>query len=138
MWICCYVSRKYWCKYRGSSWDWTTWKFFMWPMRLWNNFPGQPTSAWMWNIPTQYSTFQHSTLVTNATTSYFLNNLIRVGYKLYLTTNIFLMIWFVLFDYKFCLGWFDLTWFDKKISLINLIWFDLTANYILYYLIWFD
>ena len=130
MWICCYVSRKYWCKYRGSSWDWTTWKFFMWPMRLWNNFPGQPTSAWMWR-------YQHSTQPFNTVlmwpmrlqvTSWIIWFVLDISYIWIIWLQIFFR--FVIFDYKFCLGWFDLT---KKYHW--LIWFDLTANYILYYLI---
>ena len=110
----------------------------MWPMRLWNNFPGQPTSAWMWR-------YQHSTQPFNTVllwpmrlqvTSWIIWFVLDISYIWIIWLQIFFR--FVIFDYKFCLGWFDLTWFDKKYYLINLIWFNLTAKYILYYLIWFD
>ena len=122
MWICCYVSRKYWCKYRGSSWDWTTWKFFMWPMRLWNNFPGQPTSAWMWR-------YQHSTQP--------FNTVLLWPMRLQVTSWI---IWFVL-DISYIwlqifFWWFDLFYLITNFAFDDLIWLDLTKNII--WLIWFD
>ena len=113
MWICCYVSRKYWCKYRGSSWDWTTWKFFMWPMRLWNNFPGQPTSAWMWR-------YQHSTQP--------FNTVLMWPMRLQVTSWI---IWFVLDISYIWIIWFDYKYFFD--DLICFIWLQ-----ILPWMIWFD
>ena len=84
--------------------------FFMWPMRLWNNFPGQPTSAWMWR-------YQHSTQPFNTVlmwpmrlqvTSWIIWFVLDISYIWIIWLQIFFR--FVIFDYKFCLGWFDLIW----------------------------
>ena len=85
--------------------------FFMWPMRLWNNFPGQPTSAWMWR-------YQHSTQPFNTVllwpmrlqvTSWIIWFVLDISYILIIWLQIFFR--FVIFDYKFCL------WCDYKLLL---------------------
>ena len=116
---------------------WTTWKFFMWPMRLWSNCPGQPTSAWMWR-------YRHSCSLLLwpmrlQVTSWIIWFVLDISY-----------IWIIWFDYKYffdnliCLIWLqilpwiilcDLIWLQ---IIFWIIWFDLIWLQIIFCIIWFD
>ena len=89
---------------------WTTWKFFMWPMRLWSNFPGQPTSAWMWRYRHSYSLLMWPMRLQ--VTSWIIWFVLDISY-----------IWIIWFDYKYFFD--DLICFIWLQILPWMIWFDL-------------
>ena len=89
---------------------WTTWKFFMWQMRLWSNFPGQPTSAWMWRYRHSYSLLMWPMRLQ--VTSWIIWFVLDISY-----------IWIIWFDYKYFFD--DLICFIWLQILPWMIWFDL-------------